>query len=100
MKPWYASGAWNRRTTHAAVPSREQNCLALLDDARTGGAVILPDGSVLAAGDRGAGYAAEAVEVLDRWLDAGRPPLRAWRITLTRTGDPAAPIWVPDRWEL
>ena len=100
---WYASGAWNRRTTHATVSSassREQNCLALLDDTRAGGAVLLPDGSVLAGGEKAPDYAAAAVEVLDRWLDAGRPPLRAWRITLTRTGDPAAPIWVPDRWEL
>jgi protein-L-isoaspartate(D-aspartate) O-methyltransferase len=96
----YAAGAWNRRTTYAAGSRNEQSCLALLDRARTGGALIPPDGSVLAGGPSADEYAAEAAAILDRWTEAGRPPMTAWRVGLTLTGDPEARIWVPGSWEL
>jgi protein-L-isoaspartate(D-aspartate) O-methyltransferase len=96
----YAAGAWNRRATHIAVSRSDQGGLALLDETRTGGALIPPDGSVLAGGAQAADYAAQATAILDRWLAAGRPPMQAWQIGLGLTGDPQAPIWVPQTWEL
>ena len=97
---WYAAGVWSRRATHAAVPRREQSCLVLLDEARTGGAVILPDGSVLAGGAEADRYGADAVTIVDRWMATGRPPMQAWRVGFGLTGDPRAPIWAPNSWEL
>ena len=96
----YAAGVWSRRTSHAAIPGYEQSCLILLDEARTGGAVILPDGTVLAGGAEAGRYAADAVAIIDRWSAAGRPPMQAWRPTLEPAGDPQAPIWVPESWTL
>jgi len=97
---WYAAGVWHRRATYAAVPRHEQNCLMLLDQQRTGGAAILPDGSVVAGGDEADRYAADAIKILDRWIEAGRPPMQAWRMELAEGGDPDAPILLPDSWEL
>ena len=97
---WYAAGVWHHRATNAAVPGREQSCLVLLDEARTGGAVVLPDGTVLAGGAAADRLAADAVAILDRWTDAGRPPMQAWWLAFGRAGDPRAPIWVPGSWEL
>jgi protein-L-isoaspartate(D-aspartate) O-methyltransferase len=97
---WYAAGVWHRRATHAAVPGREQSCLVLLDAARQGGAVILPDGSVLAGGPEAPAYAADADEILDRWIAAGHPPMQAWQLSLALTGDSDAPIWAPSAWSL
>jgi protein-L-isoaspartate(D-aspartate) O-methyltransferase len=51
---------------------------------------------------RTAGRAAlgpEATAIVDRWIGAGRPGMGAWRVGFTLTGDPAAPIWVPSRWD-
>jgi protein-L-isoaspartate(D-aspartate) O-methyltransferase len=97
---WYAAGVWHRRATHAAVPGLEQSVLVLLDDARTGGAAILSDGSVLAGGADADRFAADAAEVLDRWVAARRPTMQAWTVTLERGGRPDAPIWAPARWSL
>lgn len=97
---WYAAGVWSRHATHAAVRGWEQSVLALLDPSRTSGAVILPDGTVLASGLGGAYWAAQANQIVDRWESADRPPIRAWRIGLSVGGDPQAPIWVPTSWEL
>ncbi|WP_312033928.1 methyltransferase domain-containing protein [Actinoplanes sp. TBRC 11911] len=97
---WYAAGVWHRRAAHAAIPPHEQSCLMLLDEPRTGGAAILPDGTVLAGGDEATEYATDAVAILDRWLAEGRPPMTAWRVGLTLSGDRHAPIWVPTDWEL
>ncbi|WP_250008991.1 methyltransferase domain-containing protein [Actinoplanes sp. M2I2] len=97
---WYAAGVWHRRATYAAVPRHEQNCLMLLDEERTGGAIVLPDGSVLAGGGEADRYATDALAILDRWLEAGRPPLGAWRVGLGPGGDPDAPILLPSSWEL
>jgi protein-L-isoaspartate(D-aspartate) O-methyltransferase len=96
----YAAGVWNRRTSHAAIPGYEQSCLILLDEARTGGAVILPDGTVLAGGAEATRYATEAIAIVDRWSAAGRPPMQGWRVALGLAGDPEAPIWVPESWSL
>ncbi|MGX6601059.1 protein-L-isoaspartate O-methyltransferase family protein [Micromonosporaceae bacterium Da 78-11] len=96
----YAAGVWSRRASHAAVPGHEQSCLILLDSARTGGAVVLPDGAVLAGGAEGPSYAAEATAIVDRWSAAGRPVMQAWQLTLGLAGDPAAPIWAPRSWTL
>ncbi|MCY1142148.1 class I SAM-dependent methyltransferase [Actinoplanes sp. Pm04-4] len=97
---WYAAGVWHRRATYAAVPGHEQNCLMLLDEQRIGGAAVLPDGSVLAGGDEAGRYAVEASAIIDRWLEAARPPMQAWRLTLAAGGDPYAPILLPRTWEL
>jgi len=97
---WYAAGVWHRRATYAALAGLDHGCLVLLDADRTGGAAILPDGAVLAGGAQARQYAADAIEVLDRWESAGRPPLRSWRIGLDLGGQPDAPIWVPARWDL
>jgi protein-L-isoaspartate(D-aspartate) O-methyltransferase len=97
---WYAAGVWHRRATHAALPRRDQSHLVLLDDTGTGGAAILPDGTILAGGREAGRYTADATAILDRWEAAGRPPMTAWRIELTLSGDPDAPIWVPARWSL
>ena len=91
---------WHRRATYAALPGLDHGCLVLLDPERAGGAAILPDGAVLAGGAHAERYAADAVDVLDRWEDAGRPPMQSWRIGLDLTGQPDAPIWVPARWDL
>jgi protein-L-isoaspartate(D-aspartate) O-methyltransferase len=96
---WYAAGVWHRRASHAAL-RRDHSSLALLDETGTGGAVILPSGAVLAGGDRAGSYAADAIEILDRWTEAGRPPMQAWHVDLSLTGDPSAPIWVPTTWSL
>jgi protein-L-isoaspartate(D-aspartate) O-methyltransferase len=97
---WYAAGVWSHRATHAAVPGREQSVLALLDTSRTGGAVVLPDGSVLAGGAEAAQWAERATAIVDRWESANRPPMQAWRIGLALSGDPDALIWVPTTWDL
>ena len=97
---WYAAGVWSRRATHAAVRGWEQSVLALLDPSRTGGAVILPDGTVLAGGPEGAYWGAQAIQILDRFEAADRPPMQAWHIGLSAGGDPEAPIWVPTTWKL
>jgi protein-L-isoaspartate(D-aspartate) O-methyltransferase len=97
---WYAAGVWHRRTTYAALPGMAHGCLALVDDDRTGGAAILPDGAVLAGGPNAARLGADAVAMVQRWSEQGRPPLQQWRITLTSTGRPDAPIWVPTDWSL
>ncbi|WIM94826.1 methyltransferase domain-containing protein [Actinoplanes oblitus] len=97
---WYAAGAWHRRATLAALPGREQVHLALLDETGTGGAVVLPDGSILAGGAEADRYTAVATALIDRWSRLGRPPMRAWRVGLGLDGDPAAPIWVPRVWRL
>lgn len=97
---WYAAGVWSERATHAAVRGRDQSCLVLLDQTGTGGAAVLPDGSVLAGGARAGEYGQRAVEIVDRWEAAGRPPMQAWRIGLRLTGDQAAPIWAPATWTL
>ncbi|MFD0521423.1 protein-L-isoaspartate O-methyltransferase family protein [Paractinoplanes durhamensis] len=97
---WYAAGAWNRRASHAAIPGHRQSCLALLDGARSGGAVIPADGSVWAGGDEAAAYAVAAGRILDRWAAADRPPMGSWHITLDLAGDPRAPIWVPVSWRV
>jgi protein-L-isoaspartate(D-aspartate) O-methyltransferase len=97
---WYAAGVWHRRATHAALPRRDQSCLALLDASRTGGAAILPDGTVLAGGGEADRYAADAATVLDRWEAADHPPMQAWWINLALTGEPDSPIWVPAEWRL
>jgi protein-L-isoaspartate(D-aspartate) O-methyltransferase len=96
---WYAAGVWHRRATYAALPGHAHGCLTLIDEERTSAAAILPDGAVHAGGPRAERYAAEAVALVDRWTVQRRPPLRAWRITLTLTGQPDAPIWVPTHWE-
>jgi protein-L-isoaspartate(D-aspartate) O-methyltransferase len=93
---WYAAGAWNRRASHAAVPGRQQSCLALLDRTGSAGAVIPPDGSIWAGGDEADAYASLAARVLDDWVEAGRPPIQAWRVTLARAG----PIWVPSSYQV
>jgi protein-L-isoaspartate(D-aspartate) O-methyltransferase len=97
---WYAAGVWYRRATHAALPGHNQSVLVLLDEARTGGAAVLPDGTVLAGGDEADRYAQDAADVIRRWESAGRPPMQDWRVTLALTGQPEAPIWVPANWQL
>jgi protein-L-isoaspartate(D-aspartate) O-methyltransferase len=97
---WYAAAVQSNRATYAAVPGREQSVLALLDARGTGGAMVLPDGSIRAGGAEAARWAGEAAAILTGWQDAGRPPMQAWRVTLGPTGDPAAPIWAPVRWTL
>lgn len=97
---WYAAGVWHRRATHAGIPPGEQSCLMLLDQPRTGGAAILPDGTVLAGGDEAEVYATDAVAILEQWLAAGRPRMSAWRVGLRLAGDSDNPIWVPGTWEL
>lgn len=96
----YAAGVWSRRASHGAIPGYEQSCLILLDETRTGGAVILPDGAVLAGGAEASRYATEAVAIVARWSAVGRPPMQAWQTTLGLAGDPRAPIWVPESWNL
>jgi protein-L-isoaspartate(D-aspartate) O-methyltransferase len=95
---WYAAGVWNHHASHAAVPGVQQSSLALLDDDRQGAAVVLPDGSVRVTASSPLGP--EAVEIVDRWLAAGRPGMRDWRIGFALTGDPDAPIWAPSSWSL
>ncbi|MCA2214784.1 protein-L-isoaspartate O-methyltransferase family protein [Jidongwangia harbinensis] len=97
---WYAAGVWHRRATHAAVPGSEHSCLALLDADRTGGAAILPDGSVLAGGPSADRFAADAADLLDRWIAAGRPAMQSWTIDMDLAGQDDAPIWAPARWTL
>jgi protein-L-isoaspartate(D-aspartate) O-methyltransferase len=96
---WHAAGVWHPRATHASL-SQDQSSLALLDADRTGGAVILPNGAVLAGGPDAERYAADAVAIVERWESAGRPPVQAWHASLARTGRPDAPIWVPAEWSL
>jgi protein-L-isoaspartate(D-aspartate) O-methyltransferase len=97
---WYAAGALTRRATHAVVPDQDQSRLALVDATGEGGAMILPDGGVLAGGPEASAYASLAVDVLDRWAALGRPSMRAWQVEFSLTGDPESPIWVPDAWEV
>ncbi|WP_305786839.1 protein-L-isoaspartate O-methyltransferase family protein [Symbioplanes lichenis] len=96
----YAAGVWHERATQAPLSGQSQNPLVLLDEAGTGGAAILPDGSVLATGEDAARYAREAGELLDRWEAAGQPSMAAWQIRMALTDDPATPIWYPAEWQL
>ncbi|GIF17608.1 protein-L-isoaspartate(D-aspartate) O-methyltransferase [Actinoplanes tereljensis] len=97
---WYATGAWNRRASHAGVPGQQQSRLALLDHTGAAGAILPADGSVWAGGDEAEQYAAQAAAILDDWEAAGRPPIRAWHVTLALAGDPAQPIWVPATYQV
>ncbi|MFI5937240.1 protein-L-isoaspartate O-methyltransferase [Actinoplanes sp. NPDC051494] len=98
---WYAAGVWSTRATQAALPGRPQSTLALIDhDGTGGGAAIRPDGGIVAGGPHAGRLAAEAAMVLDRWESAGRPPMRAWHVTLELAGDHRDPIWVPAGWAL
>ncbi|WP_306214885.1 protein-L-isoaspartate O-methyltransferase family protein [Actinoplanes sp. RD1] len=96
----YAAGVWHERATQMPLSGQSQNPLVLLDETGTGGAVILPDGSVLAGGEDPARYAREAKEVLDRWEATGRPSTGAWQIRMSLTDEPGTPIWYPAEWEL
>ncbi len=95
---WFAAGVWHRRATFAAVPGILHGQLVLLDEDRSGGAVVDADGTVRAAGAEAARYGGDAVAILDRWDAAGRPGLTSWRGELSLAGEPAAPIWVPFAW--
>ncbi|GAA2498779.1 protein-L-isoaspartate O-methyltransferase family protein [Winogradskya humida] len=97
---WYAAGIWSTRATHAALPDHRQNAVALLDSTGTGGAAILPDGSILAGGPEAGRCTEQANEIVARWESAGRPPMQAWQITLSRTPDPRYPLWTPTSWQL
>ncbi len=97
---WYAAGVWHARATHGGVRGQSSTFLTLLDDAGTGGAAILPDGSILAGGAEAARWTGEATEILDRWESAGHPAMQSWHITLESTADPATPIWFPATWTL
>jgi protein-L-isoaspartate(D-aspartate) O-methyltransferase len=97
---WYAAGVWHGRATYAALPGYAHGCLTLIDADRTGGAAILPDGAVWAAGPYAGTLAAQADALVERWVAEGSPPLQAWRITLASTGLPESPIWVPAHWQL
>jgi protein-L-isoaspartate(D-aspartate) O-methyltransferase len=94
---WYAAGVWHRRATHAAVRP-DYGGLVLLDESRTGGAVIQASGAVLAGGAQAQAYAADAIKILDRWEAAGRPAMQAWHVGLELTGQADAPIWAPAVW--
>ena len=95
---WFAAGVWHRRATFAAVRGTPRGHLVLLDESRSGGAVVEPDGRVSATGREAARYAGDAVALLDRWEATGRPELTSWRGMLSLAGEPAAPIWVPFDW--
>jgi protein-L-isoaspartate(D-aspartate) O-methyltransferase len=97
---WYAAGVWHRRATYAALPGFAHGCLALLDEDRSGGAAILPDGSVRTGGRQAERYAADAADLLDRWEASRWPPLQTWRITLASAGEPEQPIFAPAAWTL
>ena len=96
---WFAAGVWHRRATFAAVPGVPHGRLVLLDENRSGGAVVDLDGAVQAGGDEAARYAGDAVALLNRWEKAGRPAMTAWRAQLSLAGEAAAPIWVPFDWQ-
>ncbi|GIF74341.1 protein-L-isoaspartate O-methyltransferase family protein [Asanoa siamensis] len=95
---WFGIGAWDRRTTGA--PYDGGTGCVLLDETRTGGAAILADGAILAAGAHAATYASDAGILVDRWADLGMPGIERWRAALVLGGDPAAPIYVPREWSL
>lgn len=97
---WYAAGAWSNRVTRAAVPARQQTYFGVLDDTGAAGAVVLPDGAILATGEPAERYTAVALALSQRWWSLGRPPMTAWRVGLALGGDPAAPIWAPRTWSL
>ncbi|GAA1592747.1 protein-L-isoaspartate O-methyltransferase family protein [Actinoplanes couchii] len=97
---WYAAGAWHPRTSQASIAGRESSYLAILDDTGAAGAVVLADGAVLASGDAAERHSAVGVALADRWQALDRPPIAAWRVGLSLTGDPDAPIWAPSSWTL
>lgn len=98
---WFAVGAWHRRATFAAAWEVDgSGGCALLDEARAGGAGILPDGGIRASGAQARRYATDALALLDRWARAGAPGVADWSTSLVLAGDPAQPIWVPRRWRL
>ncbi|MEV4280891.1 protein-L-isoaspartate O-methyltransferase family protein [Actinoplanes xinjiangensis] len=97
---WFAAAAWHHRVSHASIPGREQSYLAVLDDSGTGGAVVLADGAILASGPQAERCAAVGTALSDRWWALDRPSMKAWRIGFALVGDPAAPIWSPNRWTL
>ncbi|AVT40444.1 protein-L-isoaspartate O-methyltransferase [Plantactinospora sp. BB1] len=98
---WFAVGAWDRRTTFSAGPpggwGGPGGCL-LLDEVHGGGAGLLPDGSVQAAGPSAARYAADALALRDRWVARGEPTICDWTAGLVPAGDPDQPILVPTGW--
>ncbi|WP_433791201.1 protein-L-isoaspartate O-methyltransferase family protein [Actinoplanes sp. CA-252034] len=97
---WFAAAAWHHRVSHASIPGREQSYFAVLDDSGAGGAVVLADGAILAAGPEAERCVAVGTALSDRWWSLNRPPIRAWRIGFAQVGDPATPIWSPNSWTL
>lgn len=98
---WFAVGAWDRRATLAAGPvggwGGAGGCV-LLDEVHGGGAGLLADGSVQAAGPSAERYAADALVLRDRWLARGQPRISDWSARLLPAGDPSQPILVPTNW--
>lgn len=98
---WFAVGAWDRRATFAAGPAGGWGGLGgcvLLDEVHGGGAGILADGSVQAAGPLAGWYAAEALALRDRWVARGHPRISAWSARLVPAGEADQPILVPAGW--
>ncbi|GAA4928038.1 protein-L-isoaspartate O-methyltransferase family protein [Actinoplanes utahensis] len=97
---WYAAGVWHHRVSHASITGRDLSYLAVLDESGTSGAVVLADGAILASGPSADRYTAVGTALSDRWWSLGRPPMTAWQVTLSLTGDPTTPIWAPSAWRL
>ncbi|MDG4788378.1 hypothetical protein O7626_20985 [Micromonospora sp. WMMD1102] len=98
---WFAVGAWDRRTTFSAGPAGGwggPGGAVLLDEVHGGGAGLLADGSVRAAGPYAARYAADAIALRDRWVARGEPTISEWTSRLVPAGDPDQPILVPTNW--
>ncbi|HYN93161.1 MAG TPA: methyltransferase, partial [Pilimelia sp.] len=94
-----AAGAWDRRVTHGAMDGVPAADWVLLDG-EGGGAAVAPDGTVGARGSQAAECADAAAALLDRWERAGAPMVEDWWVSFATTGEPARPIWAPERWTL
>lgn len=94
----FSFGVWDSRATLARWG--DNTACAVLDESGAAGAAVSPDGAVAASGAHAEEFAARAAALLDRWQEAGAPPVAAWRGALALAGDHDRPIWVPREWRL
>ncbi|MGW7294899.1 protein-L-isoaspartate O-methyltransferase family protein [Streptomyces xiamenensis] len=93
---WMYLATHDPRTTCAgAAGTTEYTGCAVVADHDTV-AYVQPNGIHPTPG--ATGLAAEAMDLISAWTNAGQPPMNTWRTSLAPGGDPSHPLLVPSEW--